>query len=261
MDQYEQYLDKMNTMNKESAKTQMDFQERLSSTAHQRETKDLIAAGLNPVLSANNGASSPNGAYAQVDSSPISAKFARQNLDRELANARTIAMMNNENALKIAREQMLMNYQLGVYQADKSSEASHYNTDMMQYLKQMDIDNPTSLPGIVSKYISQFMGDDSIAQTGKKAGENGLFHTAYEVAKRWFDINHGYQYSARRVADANRVINKQKEIIAEAKRKSHEVIQAGGTKKQATDAYRKVLSEHGYYKNMFIQSAINTFTH
>lgn len=55
-----------------SARNQMAFQERMSSTAHQRETKDLIAAGLNPVLSAGgSGASTPSGAEGDISNDQI----------------------------------------------------------------------------------------------------------------------------------------------------------------------------------------------
>lgn len=58
-----------NAMNYLMAQDQMRFQERLSNTAHQREVADLRQAGLNPILSANGGASSPGGAFAKMENS------------------------------------------------------------------------------------------------------------------------------------------------------------------------------------------------
>lgn len=51
-----------NNAAKSAASRQMEFQADMSGTAHQREVADLEKAGLNPLLSANAGASTPAGA-------------------------------------------------------------------------------------------------------------------------------------------------------------------------------------------------------
>lgn len=55
-----------NTANREISREQMRFQQDMSNTAHQRQVRDLRAAGLNPILSANAGASTPPGASAEM---------------------------------------------------------------------------------------------------------------------------------------------------------------------------------------------------
>jgi len=92
---------------KKSASDQMHFQQRLSNRAHQREIKDLKAAGLNPILSAKyGGASTPQGAGYQVPNIGAAATQGAHSAS-SAAQVRAQTVLTENDAVKSSQEAKL----------------------------------------------------------------------------------------------------------------------------------------------------------
>lgn len=178
-DWQEKMLNANNAFNSQEAQKNRDWQAKQSATAHQREVKDLLAAGLNPVLSAMNGngasttsgatassGSAPSGAVGQTDTSASGALVS-------LLGALVSSMTQQENARLSAQASLAV--------AEKYNAMSKYTAEL-QASTQL---TTTNIQSAASKWIAELQAKTSISNTQAQTATSRIVANIQAAAQKY----------------------------------------------------------------------------
>lgn len=183
----EQMTAKQMQFNSAEAAKNRQWQEMMSNTAHQREVRDLMAAGLNPVLSAMNG----NGAAVGSGATASAALGSGSKADADTSTSGAIAnLLGSILSAQTALQSANINARTQEAVADKYTAMEHIVAQIAAAagIQQAGIHAGATRDAAATSASASMYGSDTSYKSTRYSSDKGFLGTKYGVDRSKYGL-------------------------------------------------------------------------